>query len=410
MVVAILAGMPCEDVFIRGLAGGKRVAPRPGVVRSLFALALVSGCLIAEPINQRPSLDIERRDPSDVFRGDTVTLRAITVDPEEQHVHVQWRAYLCTTALLTLEACDQAPFYTGTLEEATFTVPMKRADMDVPVEQILVLLEGQDSYGATADPMQQLVITVNDHAPDVTMRKDSRYGYVVDVPLNVYASIGDVDDGKTDVELSWKVYTPMNQPAYDFEDLDVPDDVDHPERLQAGKRFTPKGVGDWDIELTATDAIARACLAAGGTDCGVTVEHVTITVVPDHAPCLAQWAPIAPPVGATFPMTAPTLFQVNVVQDDLDPYPGFPDDAVLDTTKFTWSLLPPGGSSRQEFGTTNHASLDPSNYAPGDILELRVEIADRKALPITCAPASPTCSVISDNACLQRLTWRVEVR
>lgn len=109
-------------------------------------------------------------------------------------------------------------------------------------------------------------------------------------------------------------------------------------------------------------------------------------------------------------MTAPTLFQVTVVKDDLDPYPGFPDDTVLGSPKFTWSLLPPGGSTRLPFGTTNHASLDPSNYAPGDILELRVEIADRKALPITCDQASPTCSVISDNACLQRLTWRVEVR
>lgn len=379
-------------------------------MRLLFALALVSGCLIAEPINQRPSLDIERTDDGTAFRGDTVTLHAITRDPEQQFVHVQWRAYLCTTATTSLDFCDKKPFYTGIREDAEFVVPLERADADVAVEQIMVFLEGQDAYGATANPIQQLVIVVSNHAPDVTMRKDSRYGYVVDVPLNIYATIGDADDGKTDVELSWKVYTPMNQPLYDFEDLAVQDDPDHLERLQVGKRFTPKGVGDWDIELTATDAIARACLAAGGTDCGVTVEHVTVTVVPDHPPCLSQWAPIAPPVGATFPMTAPTLFQVTVVKDDLDPYPGFPDDTVLGSPKFTWSLLPPGGSTRLPFGTTNHASLDPSNYAPGDILELRVEIADRKALPITCDQASPTCSVISDNACLQRLTWRVEVR
>jgi hypothetical protein len=39
-----------------------------------------------------------------------------------------------------------------------------------------------------------------------------------------------------------------------------------------------------------------------------------------------------------------------------------------------------------------------------------VEIADRNNTAITCADASPTCSVISDNSCLQRLTWRVEVR
>lgn len=389
-----------------------------GVVSGCFLWGcILSGCIIAEPINQRPSLDIERRDDGTVFRGDPdpVVLRAIANDPENQYVHFQWRAYLCTTAALTLEGCDDAPFYTGVQQDAEFNVPVKRVDGVTQVEQILVLLEGQDSYGASADPIQQLVITVSDHAPDVTLRKDSRYGYVVNVPLNIYAKVGDVDDGKEDVELSWKVYTPMNQPAYDFEDITVPQDAADPNHVQVGKRFTPKGVGDWEIEVTATDAIARACLATGSTDCDVTVERIMITVVPDHAPCLSQWSPIAPPVGATYPMTNATLFQITVVQDDLDPYPGFPDDTVLDTTKFTWSLLPPGASSRQSLGvTTNHVSLDPNNYAPGDILELRVEIADREMIrngtQVNCADGSPTCSIISDNSCLQRLTWRVEVR
>lgn len=384
-------------------------------MRPLFALALVSGCIIAEPINQRPSLDIERQDAGEVFRGDTVKLRAIANDPEFQYVHFQWRAYLCTTASLTLEECDKAPFYTDIREDAEFIVPAKRADENVAVEQVLVLLEGQDSYGATANPIQQLVITVSDHAPDVVLRKDSRYGYVVNVPLNVYAKIGDADDDKREVELTWKVYTPMSQPGYVLEDIDVQQDMADPNHLQVGKRFTPKGVGDWEIEVTATDAIARACLAAGGTDCAVTVERITITVVPDHAPCLSLWAPIAPPVGATYPMTDKTLFQINVVQDDLDPYPRNPDDPVLDVTSFAWSLLPPGASTRQSLGvTSNHVSLDPNSYAPGDVLELRVEIADREMIAngtqVNCSDASPTCSIISDNNCLQRLTWRVEVR
>ena len=55
-------------------------------------------------------------------------------------------------------------------------------------------------------------------------------------------------------------------------------------------------------------------------------------------------------------------------------------------------------------------SLDPASYQPGDIVELRVEIKDRKNTAITCADANPTCSTISDNACIQRQTWRVEVR
>jgi hypothetical protein len=274
----------------------------------------------------------------------------------------------------------------------------------VPVEQILVLLEGQDSYGATANPMQQLVITVNDHAPTLQLRKDSRYAYVTGVPLNIYAAIDDLDDNPDEVEQAWKVYSPMNQPDYEILD------VDPPGPLQFAKQFEPKGVGDYEIEVTATDAIARACIEAGGTDCPKTVESVIVTVVPDHAPCLRQWAPITPPAGATYPMTDQTLFQINVVQDDLDPYPGVPNDPFLGTTSFSWTLLPPGASARQPFGTSNHVSLDPSNYAPGDILEVRVEIADRNNTPLNCAESNPFCSVISDNSCLQRLTWRVEVR
>lgn len=374
-------------------------------MRHLYAVAVVSGCIYAEPINQRPSLDIERKEPGEVFRGDTVKLRAIADDPEFQYVHFQWRAYLCTTASLTLEACDKAPFYTDIREDAELIIPLKRADEDVAVEQILVLLEGQDSYGATANPIQQLVIPVSNHAPALELRKDSRYGYVVNTELNVYAKVDDADDDPNEVEITWKVYSPANQPAFELLDATMPG------TLQFAKKFTPKGVGDWEIEVTATDASGRACIAEGGSDCKMTVRRVMITVVPDHAPCLSQWAPIAPPLGAQFPLTEPTLFQVTVVQDDLDPFPGFPNDAVLKTTDFTWSLLSPGASTRQTLGVdSNRVALDPNNYAPGDILELRVEIADRNNTAVNCADASPTCSVISDNTCLQRLTWRVEVR
>ena len=109
-------------------------------------------------------------------------------------------------------------------------------------------------------------------------------------------------------------------------------------------------------------------------------------------------------------MTDPTLFQVKIVDDVLDPFPTMPGDALRGTTAFSWSIKQPGASTRTTLGVTgNAASLDPANYAPGDIVELRVEIADRSNTMISCTDASPTCSVISDDACIQRLTWRVEV-
>jgi len=381
----------------------------------------VSGCLYADPINQRPSLDIQRMEPTgDVYRTDTVKLKAIASDPEGQLVSFQWRAYLCDsqpiTDVMNHPGCDAVPFYTAILENASFIVPPRRADVDAPVEQVLVLLEGQDEYGATARPIQQLVLGISDHPPDLVLRKDSRYGYVVNTSINIYAKLGDADDGPDKaLPLDWKVFTPINQPAYAFEDIPVPQDAMDPTHIQLGKRFTPAGVGDWEIQAVATDPLEKACIEQGLDNCTQTTESVMITVIPDHAPCISQVAPIAAPAGSALPMTDPTLFQVNVVVDDLDPWPAVPSDPVLETTTFHWSILPPGASTRQALTVdSNQVALDPASYSPGDIVELRVEIADRNMnagnTPITCADANPICSVISDNSCIQRLTWRVEVR
>jgi hypothetical protein len=74
--------------------------------------------------------------------------------------------------------------------------------------------------------------------------------------------------------------------------------------------------------------------------------------------------------------------------------------------------MPPGGTTHQLLNgvTGSGFAIDPASYQPGDIVELRVEIADRNNTPITCADGNATCSVVSDNACIQRQTWRVEVR
>ena len=72
----------------------------------------------------------------------------------------------------------------------------------------------------------------------------------------------------------------------------------------------------------------------------------------------------------------------------------------------------PGQSTHQRVAGANGNSLafDPAAYALGDVVELRVQIYDRSATPISCADSEQACSVISQPACLQRQTWRVEVR
>jgi hypothetical protein len=359
-------------------------------------LMLASGCFYIDPINQRPSADIIQRTSGTLYRGDDLVLDASTYDPEGQTVEVVWRAYACTDAT-TPDGCDAAPFYTDVLTTVSILVPKLRADKVTPVSALRVILEAHDSDGAVAKPSQELLVAVEDKPPDLTPSASPREGNVRGTAIDLYVKVGDQDDGAAAVKpLDWQVFGPASQPAYTLVDKGaLPQDP-----TQFWKVFTPMGTGDWDIQITATDPLGAQ-----------TVAHLPITVVDDHAPCLAQWAPLAPPAGSTLPMQDPTLFEVLVVQDDLDPYPAVPTDPVKGTTEFSWSILPPGATTRQPLAIDgNSVALDPASYKPGDVLELRVEIQDRNHTAIPCADSVDVCSVISDTTCNQRLTWHVEVR
>jgi hypothetical protein len=84
----------------------------------------------------------------------------------------------------------------------------------------------------------------------------------------------------------------------------------------------------------------------------------------------------------------------------------------LGDASFRWFLAGPhtGGELVPVAGTAGaELSIDPVHYAPGDLVELRVEAADRVARELPCSPVQQTCS-IGGNGCLQRITWEVEIR
>lgn len=365
------------------------------------AIAASAGCFYVEPINQRPSLDIRPVSSAPVFRGATVTLEAIASDPEQQVVAFQWRVYACTDAI-SIADCDLDPLFTGVTPTATFLVPAFRADPDgggpeaaPPVEALRVVLEGRDERGAAAKPDQELIIPVLNAPPTVELRVASSHGAVVTTPIEVYARYGDPDDTPQQVTLEWTAFSPSQVPDA-LVDVPVPpdDDADH---LQQGKRFTPQVTGNWDLRVVATDRL--------GT---MTEAHLTITVVEDAPPCLDAWAPAAGPEPT--PITEPTLFHAIKVRDDLDAFPRGSGAPFLGETEFTWSIKVGAGPREALSNAINSLALDPQAYAPGTIVELRVEIYDRKRTEIACADAAPTCSVISQPACIQRQTWRVEAR
>jgi len=360
-------------------------------------MLLASGCFYFDPINQRPSADIIQTSSAEVARNMPLSLEASTYDPEGENVSVVWRVYACTDAT-TADGCDAAPFETDVLTDVTFPVPAFRADKMTPVQALRVNLQATDARGAVAKPDQELLLAVADQSPTLTLSKSTRHGYVIGTEIDLYAQVGDADDGAAKVTMQgpWTVYSPASQPAYTLVDKGMlPNDP-----TTYWEQFTPMGVGDWTIEVTVNDPLGAQ-----------TTQDLPITVVPDHAPCLSQWSPFAPPPGSSLPMQDPTLFQVLVVEDDLDPYPPVPSDPVLGQSTFAWSIEPPGASSFQPLAISgNSVTLDPANYTPGDVLALRVEIQDRNHFAVNCPQTDPTCSVISDPTCIQRLTWLVEVR
>jgi hypothetical protein len=167
------------------------------------------------------------------------------------------------------------------------------------------------------------------------------------------------------------------------------------------RRFVAHGPGEWTVAVTARDTLGEQ-----------TELTVPIVVAEDRPPCLAQWQPIVPPEAATLPIAAPTVFQVSQVTDDLDAHPQVTGDPIFGRPEFAWSILRAGSPVREPLvgAIGNTVDFDPRAFTPGDLVELRVEIFDRKRIAIPCVDNAPTCSVISQPTCLQRLTWRLEVR
>jgi hypothetical protein len=373
------------------------VAARWKLVRAIALILLGTGCFYVDPINQRPSADIQPEATS-VPRGGSLTIDSVVMDPEGDSVFVKWRVYACTDASAPA-GCDPDPFFMAATPSIVVTAPLFRAGGTTPVAALRVILEAEDIHGAYAKPSQEALIDVTDAGPSLTLGKNSGYGYVLGMPAQLYAKVGDADDGPTLVHLDWQVFEPAGA-TFTLADLTVPPDPNDPDHLQFGKTFTPSTAGDYDVQVKATDPAGMSVM-----------QDLPVTIVPDHVPCLTSYTPLDAPAGQTLPLADPTLFQVLVVSDDLDPYPPVVGDPLRGTTSFSWSLLPPGATARQALDVIgNSVALDPASYNAGDIVELRVEIADRQHVPVNCADSSPTCSVISDSTCIQRLTWRVAVQ
>lgn len=383
---------------------------QPGgyVVRSLLVLLLSStGCLYLDSINQRPSLEIVNTSGDVIGRGqEDVTLEAVVDDPDGHIVDLDWRIFVCDDAS-DRETCDPAPARESTSRVFVFDAPVRRVN-ETPAQSLLVELDGQDNLGAVARPPQQLIIPLGNGKPTIDVTHDSSYGNTIGTPIDVFAVYGDPDDNPDSVVLAFELISPGITSAT-FSDVCSPQpgclDPGDETKRQQGKRFTPDLAGEWQVRVTASDPL-------GGDD-GSTVVVETVVVVVDQLPCLGTVSPAPPVAPNLLPVTDPTLFQVHQVIDAIDPFPGDLSDPILGQASFHWSLQVNGGT-RQALATETGNSLgfDPESFTPGDVVEVRVEISDSSSpFPLTCGPDEPTCLLdATQPTCLQRQTWKVEVR
>ena len=366
-----------------------------------------TGCFYTDPINDRPQISaVQRMCPTpsssiaaplpcdaefdNVHRGDAVQVRAMAHDPDgsDSRLVFRWQLFACGDEA----TCDASPAYAVEAVTPMTPIPRLLASTASPVRLVHFVVVTTDERGAQQTALRSVVL---DDGPTLGVRAEPS-STSVGGGIGLYATYGDPDGMASDVQLDWAVTSPDGQSSYALDDRPVFDPLGDPERPTVAKTFVPGEVGDWTVTVTATD------------DHGLQAQQAqVIHVLEDQPPCIAQWQPIAAVAPAALPISAPTLFQVPLVTDDLDPYPA---TSSLGAAHFAWSIRLPGQPAFQPLtgATGNSMAIDPSAYRPGDVVELRVEVTDR-AHTVACAADQPTCS-IANNTCIQRQTWRAEAR
>jgi len=370
-------------------------------VRTAVAIASLGlvGCFYVDPINQRPALDIRQDNVGDVFRGEEVSFTAVIFDADDHDVDVTWFVYMCTDAT-TFSDCDAEAAFIGEDNNFGFEVPMTRSDGVTPSKGMRIVLNGKDDHGATSKPNDQLQLEVKDRNPDLELRRTSVYDepgpqFIVGMPIDIFALYGDGDDNLDSLTVEWKITSPMQVPIT-LVDQTIASPMG---KRQEYKILTPQIIGQWGVEVTVRDPSNNEIK-----------KSEPITVIADGAPCISVVAPIVPPPSIALEVQNPQLFEVPIVVDDLDSYPIESGGSLFGEPKFVWSILgPTGGRQIITSATGSKLLFDPDVYTPGTIVEIRVEIQDRKLSAVNCADAEATCS-IGANSCIQRQTWRVEAR
>ena len=373
-----------------------------GVLRlaPAIACAAAAGCIYTGPINERPRAEIEKLTAGPYhYPGERVELVARkSLDAEDgPRLRCTWSAYSCATED-GVESCEPLGPSLELAPDEVFTVDIPPRDHRV----IAVELIARDRSGALSRdvirlevgnraPLIDLSVTHGGQAPATTA------SFVVTVPIEIAVREATDPDGDP-VELSWSL---VDRPAGSD-----PNAVSW-RPLASGDAYelVPDVPGLWRVDVTASDGVDER---------GISTRSEQILVDEDQPPCVALTSPAAP-AGGRFVLRRddePRTFAVLSATDDLDPHPRpVSDSPYLGAAGFRWFRRGPqtAGDLVPVSGAGPQLTVDPADHAPGDLLELRVEVTDRVPRTMPCAADAPSCGAAGDF-CLQRVSWEVEIR
>lgn len=364
-----------------------------------------AGCFYMDGINREPRANVQVSTPGPHYRNSQVTFSASkSDDPDEDSLYVSWRARTCNAARtdcdeIFLERTDRL-----VTEPFVVDVPSERGEDGTPTGAIQVSATVTDIRGASHSA--HVFVDVANRNPQPVLQVQGYAapsgGYPIGTTVRVVADAQDPDGDAT-------TYTWLYQPASGSR----PEDVGWERVSDTIYDLRADVTGEWRVEVTATDEL-------GAT----TTTHANVFFQPDGPPCIAATDPPAlpTPIDAGYIVErdgAPRRFAVLAVADDLDVYPPPPDEtpdgrpSPQGTARFQWSIATPYTDGAR-VPIRGHALsgyvIDPGAYAPGDTVSLRVEIQDRRELDVNCDQDQPTCALSGDQTCLQRVTWRIDIR
>lgn len=357
----------------------------------VMAFGALTGCFYTEVINERPSAEIRRDGSGEVLRGAEVSFLAVLDDPDDDSLSISWHAQACNLR----SVC--ASVVSGVDPFLEFRVPGEVEG--APTVRVAVYLDVTDTHGAVARPTQMLELPVGNNAPTVLLQRRGREldgQFPPGVPIVITAGVADPDEDS--VTLTWELFPARASESSARGWRRLPDPPPSPvAEIVEAYELIPDVDGEWVVRVTATDGIDTA------------VESRTLVVEPDRAPCIGATDP--PAATGALLLDGRRRISVLAVDDDLDVYPfPPPSDLYLGPATFSWSVRAAGATEFSTVATGVSAlEVDPAFHAPGDRIEVRVEIGDRTGRAVDCETEAPTCSERQDE-CLQRQTWTMEVR